>query len=63
MNQTEGTNYDGVIVEDISDIGPHGQLMGSNTTDIITLVSGNQIKSIKNKYPSTSMHINENKGK
>lgn len=61
LNEEEGTNYDGIIVEDILDIGPHGSMFGGTTTDIITLKSSNQIKSIKNKAPSSSNNINEEK--
>ena len=46
MNETQGTNYDGIIVEDILDVGPHGNAFSGTTTDIITLKSSNQIKAI-----------------
>lgn len=59
MNEAEGTNYDGIIVEDILDIGPHGNIFSNTSTDIITLKNSNQIKSIRNKAPSTSVNINE----
>ena len=59
MNEEEGTNYDGIIIPDIYDIGPTGSLLGDKTTDIITLNSSNQIKSIDNKTPTNSNNINE----
>lgn len=62
MNEQEGTSYDGIIVEDILDIGPHGSILGGSTTDIITLKDSNQIKAITNKNPTNSKNINEDVG-
>ena len=60
MNEEEGTNYDGIIVHDIYDIGPKGSpFMSGKTTDIITLKSSNQIKRIDNLKPTSSNNINE----
>ena len=60
MNEEEGTNYDGIIVPDIYDIGPKGSpFMSGKTTDIITLKSSNQIKRIDNLKPTSSNNINE----
>lgn len=59
MNEEDGTNYDGIIVEDIHDTGPRGSWLDSQGTDIVTLVSSNQIKAITNKNPSSSNNINE----
>ena len=60
MNEEDGTNYDGIIIPDISDIGPKGSpFMTANTTDIVTLGSSNQIKSITNKNPTASSKIDE----
>lgn len=61
MNREDGTNYDGIIVEDIWDIGPEGSIFTPRSTDVITLKSSNQIKSITNKNPSSSNNINESK--
>lgn len=60
MNKKEGTNYDGIIVKDIIDVGPSGSpwlSLPQNT--IITLDDSNQIKSIVNKNPTKSANINE----
>ena len=60
MNEEEGTNYDGIIVPEIYDIGPKGSpFMTGKTTDIITLKSSNQIKRIDNLKPTSSNNINE----
>ena len=59
MNEEEGTNYDGIIIPDIYDIGPTGNLFDDKTTDIITLKSSNQIKRIDNLKPTSSNKINE----
>lgn len=61
MNEEDGTNYDGIIVSDIFDVGPEGSVFDarSQTTDIITISSANQIKSIYNKNPTNSNKINE----
>lgn len=55
MNEDEGTNYDGIIIEDISD----SKNMFDLGTDVITLDSSNQIKLISNKNPTNSNKINE----
>lgn len=60
MNENEGTNYDGIIIPDILDVGPSGSPFSENTTDIITLKSSNQIKLIDNKNPTSSSRIDEN---
>lgn len=49
-------NYDGIIIKDIHD---SKEMFSDITTDIITLNSSNQIKSIKNKKPTNSNNINE----
>lgn len=59
MNEEKGTNYDGIIIPDIYDIGPTGSLFTDKTTDIITLKSSNQIKRIDNLKPTSSNKINE----
>lgn len=61
MNENEGTNYDGIIIPDILDVGPSGSPFSENTTDIITLKSSNQIKLIDNKNPTSSNRIDEDK--
>ncbi len=48
--------YDGIIIKDIHD---SKDMFSDITTDIITLSSGNQIKSISNKNPSSSNRIDE----
>lgn len=59
MNE-EGENYDGIIIDDILDIGPHGSVVSSLPgTDIVTLQSSNQIKLITNKNPTSSNKLNE----
>ena len=59
MNEEDGTNYDGIIIPDITDIGPHGNMFSEKTTDIVTLVSSNQIKRITNVNPTDSDDIDE----
>lgn len=59
MNAEDRANYDGIIVEDIVDVGPTGSPFTSFGTDIMTLKSSNQIKSIYNKTPTDSNNINE----
>ena len=59
MNEEDGTNYDGIIIPDITDIGPHGNMFSEKTTDIVTLVSSNQIKRITNINPTDSDDIDE----
>ena len=59
MNAEDRTNYDGIIVEDIVDVGPTGSPFTSFGTDVMTLKSSNQIKSIYNKTPTDSNNINE----
>lgn len=49
-------HYDGVIIENIFDSASY---FGGIGTDIITLESSNQIKSIDNKNPTTSNRIDE----
>lgn len=49
-------NYDGIIIKDIHD---SKDMFSDITTDIITLGSPNQIKSISNKNPSSSNRIDE----
>lgn len=61
INKEKGTNYDGVIIEDIRDIGPKGSPFFTDASSIYaTLKSSNQIKLINNKRPTTSNKINEN---
>ena len=48
--------YDGIIIKDIHD---SKDVFSDITTDIITLSSSNQIKSISNKNPSSSNRIDE----
>lgn len=50
--------YDGIIIKDIHD---SKDMFSDITTDIITLGSPNQIKSISNKNPSSSNRIDENR--
>ncbi len=59
MNKEDGTNYDGIIIPDISDIGPTGSLFSNITTDYVTLKSSNQIKSVNNMNPTSSNRIDE----
>lgn len=59
LNETRNTNYDGVIVSDILDIGPRGSMFNSQGTDLVTLKSANQIKLISNLFPTNSSKINE----
>ena len=60
MNKREGTDYDGIIVKDIIDVGPTGSpwlSLPQNT--IITIEDSNQIKVTTNKNPTNSDNINE----
>ncbi len=50
--------YDGIIIKDIHD---SKDMFSDITTDIITLGSPNQIKSISNKNPSSSNRIDESR--
>lgn len=59
MNKEDGTDYDGIIIPDISDIGPTGSLFSNITTDYVTLKSSNQIKSVNNMNPTSSNRIDE----
>jgi len=59
MNREDKTDYDGIIISDIIDVGPTGSPFTSLGTDVITLKSSNQIKSISNKNPTGSNNINE----
>lgn len=59
MNAEDKANYDGIIVADIFDAGPQGSPFTGFGTDIATLKSSNQIKSIYNKTPTDSSNINE----
>ena len=60
MNQEENTNYDGIIIPEIYDVGPKGSpFLTGKTTDIVTLKSGNQIKRIDNLKPTSSNRIDE----
>lgn len=59
MNEEDNTNYDGIILADIHDTGPRGSWLDSETTDVVTLISSNQIKSITNKNPTNRNSINE----
>lgn len=59
MNATKGTNYDGIIVDEILDVGPKGSPFGGYATDIVTLKSANQIKLVSNKNPTNSNNISE----
>lgn len=63
MNEEDGTNYDGIIIKDIGDNGPTGDMFAPNSDIYITLKSGNQIKSIDNKNPTESNRIDEEKQK
>ena len=58
MNR-HGSNYDGIVVPDIIDVGPLGSMFAVPANTIITLDSPNQIKSITNKTPTNSDNINE----
>ena len=63
MNEEEGTNYDGIIVSDIYDVGPRGSIWSAiPATDIITLKSSNQIKRITNSAPTDKGSIDEDLG-
>ena len=60
MNKEDNTNYDGIIIPDISDVGPKGSVfLTGKTTDIVTLKSSNQIKRVDNKNPTKSLRIDE----
>lgn len=59
MNREDKTNYDGIVISDIIDVGPTGSPFTSFGTDVITLKSSNQIKSIYNKTPTDSSNISE----
>lgn len=60
MNEEDNTNYDGIIIPEIYDIGPKGSpFMTGKTTDIVTLKSSNQIKRIDNLNPTSSNNIDE----
>lgn len=59
MNEEDNTNYDGIIIPDISDIGPTGSLFSNITTDYVTLKSSNQIKAVSNLNPTNSNRIDE----
>ena len=59
MNKEDKTNYDGIIIPDIIDVGPNGSPFTDFGTDVITLKSSNQIKFISNKTPTDSNNINE----
>lgn len=59
MNEEDNTNYDGIIIPDISDIGPTGSLFSNITTDYVTLKSSNQIKAVSNLNPTSSNRIDE----
>ena len=48
--------YDGILISDILD---SKSVFSDYTTDVITLKSSNQIKSISNKNPSSSNRIDE----
>ena len=64
MNEEDGTNYDGIIIPDIMDVGPKGSpFMDGSTTDVVTLISSNQIKLINNLNPTSSSNITENYAK
>lgn len=63
MNAEDRANYDGIIIEDIVDVGPTGSPFTSFGTDVMTLKSSNQIKSIYNKTPTDSNNINEGERK
>lgn len=62
MNQEDHTNYDGIVIPNIRDVGPKGSSFTDKTTDIVTLKSSNQIKSINNLNPTFSNDINESIG-
>ena len=59
MNEYEHTNYDGVILRDIHDVGPTGSLFTPTSTDVVTIKSSNQIKVIDNIKPTPSTRIDE----
>lgn len=54
MNKTQGTNYDGIIIDDIVD---SKQPFSASGTDVITLKSSNQIKSTGNIHPTSTNSI------
>lgn len=56
LNETKGTNYDGIIIPDILDSMDMFCLRG---TDVITLQSSSQIKLIDNENPTSSTKIDE----
>lgn len=58
LNETKGTNYDGIVIPDIYD---SKSMFGLKGTDYITLKSSNQIKLITNENPTTSNRIDEEK--
>lgn len=59
MNEEDGTDYDGIIIPEVIDIGPQGNMFSPRTTDIITLESSSQIKRIDNLKPTKSSMIDE----
>lgn len=56
LNETKGTNYDGIIIPDILDSMDMFCLRG---TDVITLQSSSQIKLIDNENPTSSNRVDE----
>lgn len=56
LNETKGTNYDGIVIPDIYD---SKSMFGLKGTDYITLKSSNQIKLIDNLNPTNSNRIDE----
>lgn len=59
MNKEDNTSYDGIIIPDISDIGPTSSLFSNITTNYVTLKSSNQIKAVSNLNPTNSNRIDE----
>lgn len=54
MNANEGTDYDGIIIDDIID---SKSAFCESATDVITLKSSNQIKYINNTHPTSNTRI------
>lgn len=52
MNENKKTDYDGIIIKDIRDIGSKGGILDGNTDDYITIKASNQIKSVDNLNPT-----------
>lgn len=52
MNENKKTDYDGIIIKDIRDIGSKGGIFDGNTDDYITIKASNQIKAVDNLNPT-----------